>query len=69
MFASVIKMAGVFLTQLVQVVQYGLTAVVLAGYGTKADCVGAVRKLKQNSVVVVNTVAFEVHFVCFCLSA
>ena len=62
-------MAGVFLTQLVQVVQYGLTAVVLAGYETKADCVLAVRKLKQNLAAVVNMVAFEVHFVYFCFSA
>ena len=30
-------MAGVFLTQLVQVVQYGFTAVLLAGYETKAQ--------------------------------
>lgn len=30
MFPSVIKMAGVFLTQLVQVLQYGLTALLLA---------------------------------------
>ena len=62
-------MAGVFLTQLVQVIQYGLTAVVLAGYEIKADCVRAVRKLKQTSAAVVNMVAFEVHFVCFCFCA
>ena len=57
------------MTQLVQVVQYGLTAVLLVGYETKADCVRAVGKLKQNSAAIVNMVAFEVHFGCFCFSA
>ena len=37
-----------FLTQVVQVLQYGLTALLLAEYEMKADCVRAVQKLKQN---------------------